>query len=52
MLVWDPNLVRYMPFGNLKTFAIPGHDEIGPNDPRPCCMSPSTLRVTLAASMS
>ncbi|GAA5965465.1 hypothetical protein JCM3765_003291 [Sporobolomyces pararoseus] len=36
MLVWDPNLVKYMPFGNLKTFAIPGHTEMGPNDPRPC----------------
>ncbi|GAA5908080.1 uncharacterized protein JCM6883_004110 [Sporobolomyces salmoneus] len=36
MLVWDPNLVKYMPFGNLKTFAIPGHREMGPNDPRPC----------------
>ncbi|GAA6059368.1 hypothetical protein JCM10212_003266 [Sporobolomyces blumeae] len=36
MLVWDPNLVRYMPFGNLKTFALSGHSEIEPNDPRPC----------------
>ncbi|GAA6013367.1 hypothetical protein JCM11491_006368 [Sporobolomyces phaffii] len=36
MLVWDPNLVKYMPFGNLKTFAIPGHKDIQPDDPRPC----------------
>ncbi|GAA5922726.1 DNA ligase (ATP) DNL4 [Sporobolomyces koalae] len=36
MLVWDPNLVKYMPFGNLKSFASAGNDPIGPSDPRPC----------------
>ncbi|GAA5924604.1 hypothetical protein JCM1841_003439 [Sporobolomyces salmonicolor] len=36
MLVWDPALRKYMPFGNLKTFAVVSRDHIGPNDPRPC----------------
>ncbi|GAA5899174.1 hypothetical protein JCM5296_000357 [Sporobolomyces johnsonii] len=36
MLVWDPALRKYMPFGNLKTFALVSRDHIGPNDPRPC----------------
>ncbi|BGP36353.1 DNA ligase (ATP) [Rhodotorula kratochvilovae] len=34
MLVWDPNIGKYMAFGNLKTFAITRH--FGESDPRPC----------------
>ncbi|GAA6002791.1 hypothetical protein JCM10207_007683 [Rhodosporidiobolus poonsookiae] len=36
MLVWDPNLNKYMPFGNLKTFALAKTEHIGKHDPRPC----------------
>ncbi|GJN92108.1 hypothetical protein Rhopal_005137-T1 [Rhodotorula paludigena] len=36
MLVWDPTIEKYMPFGNLKTFALTKTPHIGPNDPRPC----------------
>ncbi|TNY23188.1 ATP dependent DNA ligase domain-containing protein [Rhodotorula diobovata] len=34
MLVWDPVLGKYMPFGNLKTFALA--KTFGSSDPRPC----------------
>ncbi|GAA5823391.1 hypothetical protein JCM3770_006850 [Rhodotorula araucariae] len=34
MLVWDPNIGKYMAFGNLKTFALSKH--FGDSDPRPC----------------
>ncbi|GAA5907954.1 hypothetical protein JCM8208_004007 [Rhodotorula glutinis] len=34
MLVWDPVLGKYMPFGNLKTFALAS--KFGSSDPRPC----------------
>jgi hypothetical protein len=51
MLVWDPNLVKYMPFGNLKTFAIPTHKEMGPNDPRPCCKPLWFFHETLPTSL-
>lgn len=37
MLVWDPVLGKYMPFGNLKTFALA--KTFGSSDPRPCCVS-------------
>ncbi|KAM0753969.1 ATP-dependent DNA ligase [Meredithblackwellia eburnea MCA 4105] len=34
MMVWDPSLEKYIPFGTLKTFAMKNHFE--PHDPRPC----------------
>ncbi|BGP12433.1 DNA ligase (ATP) [Rhodosporidiobolus nylandii] len=36
MLVWDPKLVKYMPFGSLKTFAKMRTENIHKGDPRPC----------------
>lgn len=37
MLVWEPHLQKYMPFGNLKSYAKAEASEIGDFDPRPCC---------------
>ncbi|GAA5828242.1 hypothetical protein JCM11251_002654 [Rhodosporidiobolus azoricus] len=36
MLVWDPSMHKYMPFGNLKTFAMQRKDHFDPQDARPC----------------
>ncbi|GAA5909260.1 hypothetical protein JCM6882_003781 [Rhodosporidiobolus microsporus] len=36
MLVWDPSMHKYMPFGNLKTFAMMRKEHFDAQDARPC----------------